>query len=238
MQRTGSTEPAATALRLVQEARFGALATRETGGAPYVSLVSVAPDAAGAPILLLSNLARHTRNVREDARVSLLITASGVPDGLMGARVSALGRIGPIVDADARARFLARHPDAADYADFADFAFYRMAVEEAHLVAGFGRISTLPGSCLATDWSGAEAVRAAEADIVAHMNADHSDAIDLYAGRLLAASGTGWRMLALDPGGCDLMREGVVRRLDFPHRVTSVAAVREALVALAQVARS
>ncbi len=113
-----------------------------------------------------------------------------------------------------------------------------MAVEEAHLVEGFGRISTVEGNAVGIDWTGAEAVRAAQGGIVSHMNEDHGDAIDLYARDLMDLEGQGWRLLEVDPLGCNLVRESQVRRMEFPHRVTSVVAVREVFVALAQQARS
>lgn len=236
---TSDMDTGARAVRiLMHEAGFAALATLEEGGAPYASLVAMALDEEGQPILLLSRLARHTRNFLRDARVSLLVTAPAGADPLDAGRASLLGRISLSEDADARVRFLARHATAAGYADFADFAFYRVEVAEAHLVQGFGRILTVPGAAVTTDWAGAEPVRAAQDGIIAHMNADHADAIALYAQKLLGAPGEGWSMAALDPMGCDLQRAGTVARLEFPERVTSVAAVRQVLVALVERART
>ncbi|MFG1424000.1 HugZ family pyridoxamine 5'-phosphate oxidase [Roseixanthobacter liquoris] len=235
---TSDRDTGARAVRiLMHEAGFAALATLEDSGAPYASLVAMALDEEGLPVLLLSRLARHTRNFLRDGRVSLLVTAPAATDPLNAGRASLLGRIRATDDADARACFLARHGTAGGYADFDDFAFYRVAVEEAHLVQGFGRILTLNGPEVIADWSGAEPVRAAQAGILAHMNADHSDALDLYAQKLLCAPGEGWSMVALDPMGCDLRRGDAVVRLEFPDRVTSVAAVRQVLVALVERAR-
>ncbi|MFG1410340.1 DUF2470 domain-containing protein [Xanthobacter sp. VTT E-85241] len=237
--RTSEMDTGARAVRiLMHEAGFAALATLEEGGAPYASLVALALDEEGQPVLLLSRLARHTRNFLRDARVSLLVTAPAGADPLNAGRASLLGRISLNEDADARARFLARHATAAGYADFGDFAFYRVEVAEAHLVQGFGRILTVPGPAVTTDWTGAEPVRAAQAGIIAHMIADHADAIALYVQKLLGAPGEGWSMAALDPMGCDLQRGGAVVRLEFPERVTSVAAVRQVFVALVERARS
>lgn len=226
--------------RLMREARFGALGTLEADGAPYASLVAVAPDAEGAPTLLMSGLARHTRNLQRDPRASLLLTGGAAGDPLNAPRASLLGRIAVAPDRDARIRFLARHPEAAGYADFTDFAFYRLDVREAHLVEGFGRIVTLPASGLLTSWEGAEAVRAAVEGVMDHMNADHADAVALYATRLLGeaeAPDAVWRMVGLDPEGCEIAAGETVRRLEFPQRVTDVAAVRQVLVALVTQAR-
>jgi putative heme iron utilization protein len=234
-------DPAATVLRLLHEARHASLATLEDGGMPHVSLVAVAPDGEGAPLLLLSDLARHTRNLKRDDRVSLLVTDPRGADPMNAPRASFIGRIARAGDQTGEAvreRFLAWHPDARLYADFTDFAFYRLACDEIHLVEGFGRISTLPGTAATLDWSDAEAVRAGEAGIIAHMNADHADAVALYATALLGAQAGDWRMISIDPEGCDLMCDSQVRRLPFPRRAISLAAVREVLVALAKDARN
>ncbi|MBB6309967.1 HugZ family protein [Xanthobacter tagetidis] len=230
-------DTAATAVRrLIREARFGALGTLEDGGAPYASLVAVATDDAGRPTFLISRLARHTRNIARDPRISLLVSAAGVADPMNSPRASLLGRIAPAGD-DARPRFLARHPDASGYADFADFAFYRMEVEEAHLVEGFGRIVDVAGTKLLTDWSAAADLKAAAEGVIAHMNSDHADAVALYATRLLGAPDGDWRMLAIDPEGCELALGDRVRRLDFAETCTNSAAVRKELVRLVGEAR-
>jgi putative heme iron utilization protein len=133
------------------EARQATLATalaRDDSGRPYASLVLVAPAANGSPILLLSDLADHSRNLKRDARAALLFDGTaGLDDPLTGPRASVLGLVSPVPDRAEAARlkaiFLTRQPGAAAYADFADFRVYRMAVESAHFVAGFGRIHWL-----------------------------------------------------------------------------------------------
>jgi len=207
-------------------------------GAPYASLVLVALDHDGTPLLLISTLADHTRNIAADPRVSLLFDGTtGIDEPLTGPRVSVQGRAIRTDDPRHRARFVARHPGAAMYADFGDFAFWRVEVSRAHLVAGFGRIHWIDGRDLLLDMTGAEALAAAERDIVAHMNDDHADAIQLYATRLLGRSGEGWRMTGLDPEGLDLRRAGEVARLPFDRRVTDAESARAELVRLAKRAR-
>lgn len=230
-------DTAATAVRrLIREARFGALGTLEESGAPYTSLAAVATDEAGRPTFLISRLAKHTKNIARDPRISLLVAAAGAADPMNAPRASLLGRIAP-AGADARPRFLARHADAAGYADFADFAFYRMEVDSAHLVEGFGRIVDVPGARLLTDWSAAADLRAAAEGIISHMNADHADAVALYATRLLGAPAGDWRMMAIDPDGCELAWGDLVRRLDFAEQCANSAAVRKELVRLVGEAR-
>ena len=144
--------PAARLARLIRDGGRAALATsqRDAGGWPFASLVLVACDPGGAPLMLLSDLAEHSRNIAADDRVSLLYDATaGLDDPLAGARATVLGCAEPCPDAAARARFLARHPSAAAYAGFADFALYRVSVERAHLVAGFGAIDWIDAAALA-----------------------------------------------------------------------------------------
>ena len=230
-------DPVRSAKRLVREARTGALATLMPGGAPYASLVTVATLPEGAPVLLLSRLARHTANILADPRVSLLLDEARSGDPLQGARVSIAGRIATTEDPAARRRYLARHPAAAGYAGFADFSFWRVEATGAHLVAGFGRIVDLTARDLTTDVGNAAALLAAEESAVAHMNEDHADAIELFATRLLGARPGPWRIIGVDPEGCDLMLEETVRRLDFAARVTTPDGLRQTLVALALTAR-
>ena len=143
-------DPAAEARRLLGAATAACLGTiARDGGGPYTSLVLVAVDQGGAPVLLLSDLAEHSRNIAGDDRVSLLIDGTqGLEERLTGPRLTLLGRAARSADPDHRARYLARHPNAERYADFGDFAFYRVAIDSAHLVAGFGKIHTIAGADL------------------------------------------------------------------------------------------
>ena len=218
------------------------LATLEAeGGAPYASLAMVALDHGASPLLLLSDLADHTRNLKADPRASLLFDGTAdraVP--LAGERASVQGRVERVQDERLLARYVARHPDAAAYATFGDFNLYRMSVERAHLVAGFGRIRWVPADLVLYDASGAEALAAAEPEIVAHMNDDHADAVRLYAERLLGlGDGLGWRLTGVDPEGADLRRDpgGEVARLPFDEPARDAEGARVELVRLVKRAR-
>jgi putative heme iron utilization protein len=239
MQPSERFDPVRAAKTLLREGRSGALATVMAGtGDPYCSLVNVATTAAGAPILLISQLAIHTKNILADARVSLMLDERKPGDPLEGARVMLMGTAARTDDAEARRRYLARHPDAEGYAGFKDFAFYEVALKGAHLVAGFGRIVDLTAADLATDVSGAEALVAAEPEVIAHMNADHAEACRLYATRLLDAPDAAWRCVGCDPDGLDLQADRMARRLDFPRRVASPGVLRQVLKQLADDARA
>lgn len=230
--------PTATARRVLRLAATGALATLNADGSPFASLVTVATTPPGEPIFLLSQLAVHTRNIDRDPRASLLVVAPGGEGGdpLAGARLTLVGRVGDR-DAMLRQRFLARHEEAAGYADFGDFGFRRFDVLGGHLVAGFGRIVDLMPADLLTDCTGASELIAAEAGAVDHMNADHRDAIGLYATGLLGMPAGDWRMTGCDPDGSDLRAGDLRARLDFAEPVLSPGALRRTLVELAAEAR-
>jgi heme iron utilization protein len=227
------------AKNLIRRGRKAALATTDReSGAPYVSLVAVATGFDGAPLLLISELARHTQNLRAEARASLLFEDVGLDDPLAGARVSVSGTASITGNPDDKRRYLARHPSASSFAGFGDFSFWRLEPESAHLVSGFGRIRTLPRAEIVTETADAAELLAAEDGAVAHMNEDHADAIDLYAQRLLGASGAGWRADGLDPEGMEISASGQVLYLRFPERVRGSGPLRQTLVALAEKARA
>src|SRR5438477_5337726 len=144
MQPTPDFDPKTTAKKLLREGRSGALATLfPSSGDPYCSLVNVATAADGAPLLLISTLAVHTKNLINDARCSLMIDERKQGDPLEGGRIMLMGTAEKTADPDARRRYLGRQPEAETYVGFADFAFYRMTLKAVHLVAGFGRIVDL-----------------------------------------------------------------------------------------------
>lgn len=243
LEKSGPKASAAVAVRsLTRQALKGALATLlPSTGAPYASLVTLATTVEGAPLLLLSRLAVHTQNLAADSRVSVMIDGtSPAGDPLAGGRVSLMGRIAITADAAHRRRFLNRHPEAEMYAGFSDFAFYQLHVETAHFVGGFGRIVDLDASDVLIDVSGAAALAAAEDDILEHMNADHADAVALYAassGSADSMSGT-WRMCGIDPEGLDVRGPSGAARLNFSSPIATPGDARRALAALASQARS
>jgi heme oxygenase (biliverdin-IX-beta and delta-forming) len=232
-------ELAADARGLVRRALKASLATIAFGSSyPYASLITTATEAAGAPIFLISGLAQHTKNLAGDPRASILFDGTGAAgDPLQGARVTLWGRAEKVVDEAVRRRFLARHPEAAFYADFPDFAFWRLRVEGAHYIGGFGRIVDFAPEELLVDTEGAGDLLAAEPDILAHMNADHADAIRLYATRLAGGPEGLWRMSGIDPEGCDLIWEGDARRIRFAGPISTPGEARAELVRLVQEAR-
>lgn len=206
--------------RVARACRKASLATL-MDGAPYASLVTVAFDHDLSPILLLSGLADHTRNLAADPRASLLLDGTdGHPNPQTGPRVTLTGRAEKVDDACLRARFLARHPGAALYAGFGDFAIWRLAAARAHFVGGFGRAVWFDAPFGLKPAALAE-LRAAEAGLVDEANRQ------LTAPR--ARLGEGWRVTAVDADGADLSNGADFRRLAFPLAVESAAGLRAAL---------
>jgi putative heme iron utilization protein len=227
------------AKRLLREGRSGALATLMPGsGDPYCSLVNVATAADGAPLLLLSRLAVHTKNILADPRVSLMLDERKAGDPLEGARVMLMGTAAATDDPQARARYLARQPEAETFAGFGDFGFYRIDLKSAHLVAGFGRIVDLAPRDVLAEVGDAVELTAAEPGILAHMNADHADTCRLYATKLLGAPDGEWRCVGSDPEGLELQQGRRALRLSFPQRVRTPGELRAVLKRMADAARA
>jgi heme iron utilization protein len=242
MQITANFDPGNLAKSLLRRRRQGALATLMAGsGDPYCSLVNVASHPDGSPILLISRLAVHTRNILADPRVSLMLDERAPGDPLEGARIMLAGRAEEAGEGEfetLRRRYLNAHPSAENFANFKDFSFFRIHPSGAHLVAGFGRIVDLKPERFLTDIADAGALLEAEQGAVEHMNADHREAMNLYATKLAAAEAADWRCTGCDPDGIDMQAGTVTLRLDFPERVTGPGELRKILVKLAEQARA
>ena len=222
-KRPKDTVIARTARALIRRCRQGTLATVETGrrqGWPYASLVTVAFAMDGSPLLLLSTLADHTRNLLAEPRASLLFEeAAHLPNPQTGERVTLSGKISPTTDKDIARRFLARHPEAELYAGFGDFGFFRMKVERAHFVGGFGRAHRIGARDFQLEREGLSALAAAEQRIIEQLNLKQPDLVAGWAGK-------GWKAYALDPDGMDFRRGKAFKRLEFTKIVRSARGVR------------
>ena len=232
----------AEAKQLLRTVRAGALATLTPTGFPFSSLVNVATDPSGAPILLMSQLSGHTRHLDADPRASILLARTGKGDPLAHPRLTVVGRMvksapGPEREA-LKARFLARHPKSALYADFGDFAFWRMEVETAHLNGGFAKAAEYQWSDLAVSLEDAGSLLEVEASALEHLNNDHADALCLYAEKLAKEPAARWRATGLDPEGLDLSAGDLTARITFPQRITEANALRRVLSELGAAARA
>ncbi len=224
--------PAWSARKLLRAARAGTMAT-SAAGQPFASLVTPAAAPDLALLLLLSDLSEHTRHLRADPRCSLLVC--GVAEGVnpqTAPRVSVAGVAETVVDAALKARFLNVHPYAALYAGFGDFALWRVRPMAGLYVGGFARAVRLRAGELVPDPAAVAAIAAAEADIMAHCNTDHIDALAAIAG-----TPGPWRMVTVDVDGFDLALAERVTRIHWPAPVGDAGDVRRELIRLARAAR-
>ena len=195
----------------------------------------------GTPLILTSRLSSHTTNLLIDSRFSLLQAERGKGDPLAHPRLSLVGQAKIVARESAqglriRRRFLARHPKAELYVDFPDFLFWRLDIETAHLNGGFARAWSGAGLSLKTDISDAADLEAMEEGAIAHMNADHADAVESYATALCGMPPGRWRCTGIDPDGMDLLLGDETARVVFPERVLA-GTLRMMLKRLADQAR-
>ncbi|MCA3301502.1 MAG: pyridoxamine 5'-phosphate oxidase family protein [Roseomonas sp.] len=229
------------ARRLIRAGRAASLATGQAGQ-PFASLVTPASAPDLSPLMLLSSLSEHTRHLQADPRCALLITGAPTgPNPQTAPRVTVTGMAEQVPAEEVaalKARWLSVHPYAALYADFGDFALWRVRIGGALLVGGFARAVRIKASALAPDEAAVAAVAAAEAEIIGHVNEDHADAVAAIATGLLGGAPGPWRLVAVDPDGCDISDGGESRRLAFPAPLGDADAVRMALIRAAREGRA
>src|SRR5437588_7634241 len=226
-------DPKRLAKTLLRTRRAGTLGTLDRNtGHPFASLVNMANDVDGSPLILTSRLSTNTANLEADGRGSVLLAETGKGDPLAHPRLTVLGVFARIErdgadEPRARGRFLARHPKSELYAGFGDFSFWRMQVASAHLNGGFARAAGLTSADVLTDVAGAEELIAAEEGAVEHMNADHAEATGLYATKLLGQEDGAWRISGVDPEWVDLIVGDRTASLAFSTRVSSDGTMRQ-----------
>ncbi|MFC3125259.1 HugZ family protein [Pseudoroseomonas globiformis] len=238
MDKTGA---AWQARALLRRAGTATLATQRDGQ-PFASLVTPAAAPDLSPLLWLSSLSEHTRQLRNEPRCALLIQDEPTDSNPQTApRVTVTGVAEP-VEADhipaLKARWLALHPYAAAYANFADFTLWRIRIGGALLVGGFAAAHRLRPADLLPSPASVAAIAAAEPSILGHMNEEHEDVLENMAIALGRQRPGAWRMVAADVDGCDLMGPEARRcRIAFALPVVDAASMRDALVAAAEEAR-
>lgn len=225
------------ARRFVRAYHNGSLCTlsKKLEGYPFASVSPFVLDDRGNPLILISNLAEHTKNIDADSRVSLLVQPCS-EDLQAAGRVTLTGRATRLPDKNAFAdRYLRYLPQARDYFAAHDFYFYRIAVENIRYIGGFGKIHWVRPEHYAPPPS--DALLAAEEGIIAHMNADHRDNLRDYCRHRYALDVFEVEMVGMDYDGFDLRADGKLLRFDLPDPVTNAQEARMALVALAQQCR-
>ncbi len=217
--------------------------SRKQPGFPFGSLMPYALDDAGRPLFLISNMAMHTQNIKADPRASLFVTQPATDgDPLGAARATLIGNILQVPDEDkpaVRELYLARHENSRYWVDFGDFSFFRMDILDLYYVGGFG----VMGWVTAADYTVAAIDPLADSapGILAHMNADHIDAMILLARTHSQVEATEATMTAVDRLGFHLRlrtAEGMKgTRINFPNEVRTPTETRTVLVEMVRQAR-
>ena len=237
MEDNTKSDAAWSAIQLLRASRAATMAT-VADGQPFASLVTPASAPDRSLLMLLSGLSPHTRHLRREGRCSIMVMGAPTsPNPQTAPRLSLTGTATPEPDPALKARWVGLHPYAAFYAGLGDFQLWRFRAEAGQFVGGFASAHRFGLAQLAAEPDAILAIQEAEAGIVDHCNGDHGDAMDAIA----AASGgvgPGWRMVACDIDGCDLVREETVVRVAWAAPLANAGGVRTELVRLALAARN
>jgi heme iron utilization protein len=229
---------------LIHGTRAGSLATLRPDGHPFASLVAVAPDFGGAPVILVSSLSGHATNLAADGRCTLLCASVGKGDPLAHPRVSVICQARRLArqskeGARAQRRFLAFNPKAELYANFPDFSFYALDIMRASLNGGFGKAYELRCEDILSAPAGTQALGDAEPLLLTQLNVERAPLLQRlairYAETVAAAedqpeiSKGKWRACGVDPEGIDVVSSAGNGRIHFAAHVTSPAAFWETI---------
>jgi putative heme iron utilization protein len=225
------------ARRYLRGHRSGVLATlsAKLGGYPFGSIVPFVLDGDCRPVILISALAEHTRNLAADPRTSLIVH-DYADDVQAGTRLTLVGDAARLADdAAVRALYLRRFPAARELLALGDFSFWALAPQRLLFIRGFGRIQWIDSAEFAPP---PNSLAEAEAAVVAHMNADHTVALADYCRHYHGVTPVAVEMTGIDCDGFDVRADGQLLRFGFPDPVTNAGKAREALVAMARAART
>lgn len=235
------------ARKFLRSTRSGILSTHSArfDGYPFGSVAPFVLDHSCQPVILISNIAEHTKNIIANPKVSLLVFA-GAEDLQANARLTLLGeavRINKDEDANLRARYLRYLPQAASYFDMHDFAFYRISIQQARYIGGFGKMSWLAGSELGTGIVTVDSPLAEqETAIIEHMNTDHVESLIGYCKHYHGIEATHAQMLGIDCDGFDVNaatgNHSTVLRFDFEQQIHDAQSARAALVSMSKTIKS
>jgi hypothetical protein len=220
-----------SARKLFMQESFGVLSTisLDMPGYPFGSVTPYSADDHCRPIIYISHIAQHTKNIIADSRVSLTVVDSHASSD----DVQAQGRVTCIADARPvgedetriRERYFRYLPSARQYEGTHDFAFFRLDLVRVRFIGGFGQIFWVEPDefMIENPFSAAQ-----ESRIIEHMNKDHSDALKHYAGGAAAV------MAGIDAEGFDVLASGKKLRFEFQAPVHNMDEARQALVAMAK----
>jgi heme oxygenase (biliverdin-IX-beta and delta-forming) len=218
------------ARQLLRAHRYGALSTlsKKFDGHPFGSICPYLVDHDGSLLILISDLAEHTKNIKTDPRVSLITHSQDDPHIQAQGRVAVIGTAHLVPERKATSRrYLRYFPEAATYLALQDFQFYRISPQAIRYIGGFGKVH----------WVKAETYKPApyplieyEDEVTAHMNADHRDSMRRYCLHFHRHDAQQVEMIGIDCDGFDMNVDGKVLRFDFPEPVLNAQQARAGLV--------
>lgn len=230
-------EQAIEARRFTRGQQSGVLSTlsKRLDGYPFGSVSPFILDHSGRPVILISEIAEHTRNIDADPRVSIIVQPYSADMQVTG-RVTVIGRAERLEEKDSLGpRYLRYFPQAAGYFAMHDFHFYRIEPVKIRWIGGFGRIFWVePAAWLTAPGSLPEA----EAGILAHMNQDHADTLRAYCRHGHGVEAEAAEMIGIDPDGFDVRADGRILRFEFANPVLDAETARAALVEMARLCRA
>jgi heme iron utilization protein len=219
------------ARELLLQRSFGVLSTisLDVPGYPFGSVTPYCVDDECRPVIYISQIAQHTKNIIADSRVSLTVVENdgGSDDVQAEGRVTCIANAQAMGQDEARARerYFRYFPSSSQYEQTHSFAFFRLELVRVRFIGGFGQISWVePGEFMAKNPFSA----AQESQIIRHMNNDHSDALCHYCG------GGPAEMVGIDADGFDLLKAGKKLRLTFANPIRNMEDARRALIAMAK----
>jgi heme iron utilization protein len=211
-------------------------------GYPFGSVTPFILGHDGQPIVLISTIAEHTKNIIANPKVSLLVFAKG-DDLQANARLTLLGEAENIGkdDADLMARYCRYFPDSVGYFAMHDFSFYRINIAQARYIAGFGKMGWMEGNALNIQ-AGSNHIAALETDMIEHMNQDHADSLMAYCQHFHGLTPSRALLIGIDSDGFDV--EVVVDddiktlRFNFAAPIFDANSARAAFVAISKQVRA
>lgn len=234
------------ARKFLRSTRSGILSTHSERfeGYPFGSVAPFVLDHQCQPVILISTLAEHTKNIAANPKVSLLVFA-GAEDLQANARLTLLGQAAKIdkaQDLQLKQRYLRYLPQAASYFDMHDFSFYRIHIHQARYIGGFGKMAWLnEDAMLGETVHESIALANQETAIISHMNTDHGHNLIHYCRHYHGINASDARMLGIDCDGFDVMattdQQSHILRFDFTTPVHDAESARMALVAMAKAAK-
>jgi putative heme iron utilization protein len=227
-------DQALTARRLLNHQSVGVLSTQslDVEGYPFGSIAPYALDYESEPTILISDLAQHTHNIKQNNKVSLTVFDQCVDDPQSNARLTWIGDAEAIDPNDTaiRERYLRYFPSAESYFETHDFSFYQIRLQRARFIGGFGKIFWIePDSMLVEN-----PFRETEKGIVEHMNCDHQKALVHYCELLGRESIDAVSMTGIDSEGFDLLADKRKLRIDFDSPIHTSEEARAKLIELAR----